>query len=312
MNRRNFISKSMVALTACGYSGLIPAIAAKSTQPGVATAEALAKDSKKNNRIGIQLYSVREELPKDFKGTLKKLADVGSKMGYKFAEAYGYDGKFIGKTLKETSEALSEVGMKLSGTHCGSGLLPADVKASEWDYWRKGADEMKEAGGRHLVQSWLPAKNLDELKQLTEQFNKIGTICKQGGVKFGYHNHHAEMKEMDGHVILDFLVKNTDPELVFFQMDLGHTLNGGGDILGYMSKYPHRFLSWHASDFKREQGYCEVGQGDVPYEKLLEIAESYGLEDLTVEQETGGDIFASCRNDFNYLIKFDWTWKKKS
>jgi sugar phosphate isomerase/epimerase len=298
----------MFALTACGYSGLIPAMAAKSTHSGALTAEAFSTmASKQTNRIGIQLYSIREDITKDFNGSLKKLADIG----YKYAEAYGYDGKFLGKTLKETSKALSEVGMKLSGTHCGSGLLPADTQSKEWDYWRKGAEEMKAAGGRHLVQSWLPAKNIDELKQLAEQFNKIGTICKKGGVKFGYHNHDAEFKEMGGHVILDFLVQNTDPKLVFFQMDMGHTINGGGDILGYMSKYPRRFLSWHATDFKRGQGYCEVGKGDVPYEKLFELAVSNGLEDLTVEQETGGDIFLSCKNDFDYLIKYDWAKKKK-
>ncbi|MDR1722747.1 MAG: sugar phosphate isomerase/epimerase [Tannerella sp.] len=298
MNRRDFLSKSIVAAAASYYG--VNSLTAATNSTSLTTTAAKAK-----NRIGIQLYSVNKILPADFTGTLKKLADIG----YANAEAYGYDGAFIGKSLKETATALKDVGMKLSGTHCGSGLLPTDTSTKEWDYWRKGADEMKAAGGRHLVQSWLPAKTLDELKRLAEQFNKIGEICKKGGVKFGYHNHNAEFKDMDGEIILDFLVKNTDPKLVFFQMDLGHTVNGGGNILEYMSKYPHRFLSWHASDFKRGQGYCEVGKGDVPYTELFKIAKSYGLEDLTVEQETEGDIIASCKWDFDYLINFDWTKK---
>ena len=108
-------------------------------------------------------------------------------------------------------------------------------------------------------------------------------------------------------MILDVLLRNTDPGLVFFQMDMGHVVNGGGDILNYFQHYPGRFLSWHASDFKKGQGYTEVGQGDVPYDTLFDMAVSYGLEDLTVEQEVGGDIYASCKVDFDFLIKYAWT-----
>jgi sugar phosphate isomerase/epimerase len=297
MDRRNFLQKgAMAVLAGCGMSSIPAEVLAAST-------------AKKGNRIGIQLYSIRESLPKDFRGSLKKLADIG----YYFAEAYGWDGKtFIGKSLKETAATLADVGMKLSGTHCGTGLLPDDVNAKEWDYWRTSAQAMHDAGGRHLVQSWLPVdKTLDDLKRLAAQFNKIGEICKRGGVKFGYHNHHSEFQQVEGNAILDVLIQNTDPALVFFQMDLGHTVNGGGDILGYMGKYPKRFLSWHASDFKRGAGYTEVGNGDVPYAELFKIAKSYGVEDLTVEQETGGDIYDSCKNDFDYLAQFAWTKVKK-
>jgi len=294
MRRRDFLTKSAMAAALCCTGKYISA-----------SPKAFFNPQKAKNRIGIQLYSVNKQLPDDFAGTIKKLAD----MGYSYAEAYGYNGAFLGKTLKETNQTLNEHGMQLSGTHCGSGLLPEDTRNKEWDYWRKGVTDMMEAGGKHLVQSWLPAQNLDELKKLAAQFNKIGEMCLRGGVSFGYHNHHAEFKEMDGHVILDFLIQNTDPKLVFFQMDLGHTLNGGGNILEYHRKYPGRFLSWHASDFKKGQGYCEVGKGDVPYEELFKIADSYGIKDLTVEQETEGDIFASCKNDFDYLIKFPWTTK---
>ncbi|MDR2848901.1 MAG: sugar phosphate isomerase/epimerase [Bacteroidales bacterium] len=297
MDRRNFLQKgTMAVLAGCGMSAI----------PANAFAAATAK---KGNRIGIQLYSIRESLPKDFQGSVKKLADIG----YHYAEAYGWDGKsFMGKSLKETAAILADVGMQLSGTHCGTGLLPTDINNKEWDYWRTSAQEMHAAGGRHLVQSWLPVeKTLDNLKRLAAQFNKIGEICKQGGVKFGYHNHHAEFQQIEGNAILDVLIQNTNPALVFFQMDLGHTVNGGGDVLGYMRKYPKRFLSWHASDFKRGGDYTEVGSGDVPWMELFNIAKSYGLEDLTVEQETGADIYASCKTDFDYLAQFAWTKVKR-
>jgi sugar phosphate isomerase/epimerase len=268
--------------------------------PAVAAPEATGK-----NRIGLQLYSIRETLPNDHEGCLKKLAD----MGYSYAEAYGFNGSvFLNKRLTEWSRMLNDVGMQLSGTHCGTGLLPADVTAGEWDYWRKSIDEMNAAGGKRLIQASLPAgKTADEVKRSAEQFNRIGELCRAGGIKFGYHNHHSEFRLMDGEVLYDLLLLNTDRNLVFFQMDMGHTVNGGGDILAYMKKYPGRFLAWHASDFKKGQGYTETGQGDVPYDALFELAASYGLEDLTVEQETGGDIYASCRKDIEFLSKYPWT-----
>jgi sugar phosphate isomerase/epimerase len=267
-----------------------------------------APGAKSRNRIGIQLYSIRETLPADGQGCLKKLSD----MGYSYAEAYGFDSHtFLNKPLKEWSSMLKDVNMQLSGTHCGTGMLPADVQAGEWDYWRKSIDGMSAAGGKRLTQSFLPAgKTADEVKRTAEQFNRIGELCKAGGIKFGYHNHHSELGRVDGEVIYDLLLRNTDPKLVFFQMDLGHVVNGGGDILAYLRNYPGRFLSWHASDFKKGQGYTEVGQGDVPYDALFKQAASYGLEDLTVEQETEGDIYASCKNDFNFLAKYPWTKAK--
>jgi sugar phosphate isomerase/epimerase len=297
MNRRNFICNSFAALVASyGLKGMASPTAAK-------------PDSKNKNRIGIQLYSIREQLPGDKEGCLKKLSDIG----YSYAEAYGFDSKtFLGKSLKEWSKMLMDAGMQLSGTHCGTGILPSDMHSTEWDYWRKSTDEMKAAGGKYLAQSFLPAyKTVDELKRIAEQFNKIGELCNGGGVKFGYHNHHAEFKKIEGEVILDVLLRNTDPELVFFQLDLGHAVNGGGDILSYFRNYPGRFLAWHASDFKKGQGYTEVGQGDVPYDELLKLAKSYGLEELTVEQETGRDILASCKKDFDFLAKYPWTKVKR-
>jgi sugar phosphate isomerase/epimerase len=293
MDRRDFIRKSVVAAACCGLN------------VGQAWPAAAVRGAEGKRRIGLQLYSIRETLPGDHAGCLKRISD----MGYLYAEAYGFDGSvFLKKRLTEWSAMLKDTGMQLSGTHCGTGLLPADVKAAEWDYWRKSIDEMNAAGGKRLIQSFLPAgKTLDELKRTAEQFNRIGELCRAGGIKFGYHNHHSELRQVEGEVALDVLLRNTDAALVFFQMDLGHVANGGGDITAYMRNYPGRFLAWHASDFKKGSGYTEVGQGDVPYDALFDLAASYGLEDLTVEQETGGDIYAACGRDFDFLAKYSWT-----
>jgi sugar phosphate isomerase/epimerase len=299
MDRRSFINKSIVAAVACyGLNGsLFSAMAANTAEAAV---------FKNKNRIGIQLYSIREYLTDDFRGSLQKIADAG----YAYAEAYGFDGStFLGKSLKETNKILNDLGMQLSGTHGGTGVLPADVHAKEWDYWRKSAPEVKAAGGKHIVQAWLPAEpTLDALKRFAEQLNNAGEICKKAGVKFGYHNHNTEFKpEVEGHAVIDILLQNTDPKLVSFQFDLGHALNGGADLLAYLKKYPKRFIWWHASDFKRGQGYVELGHGDVPWDDLFKIAKSYGVEDLTMEHEDGADRFDICKRNFDFLAKYPWT-----
>jgi len=289
MNRRQFISRSAAALAIGSIAGCAMA----------------AKPNKR--RIGIQLYSVKDELPKDFEGTLKKL----SAMGYSSVEPYGFTSeKFIGRiTMKELSVMVKDMGMTISGTHTGSGLLPENTNAPEWDFWKKCAEYIKSGGGKWAIQAGFPGANsLDDLKRVAAFFNNAGEVCKQGGVKFAYHNHYAEFEKIDGEVILDYLIKNTDPKLVFFQMDLGHTVNGGGDCVRYLRDFPGRIPLWHASDFDAaSRTYTEVGKGSVPYPALFGLAQSSGLEHLIVEQETEGDIFASCKADFDYLKQFEWT-----
>ena len=294
MNRRHFISTS-AALLALGSVAGSRAFAAL----------ALAAKSNKG-RIGIQLYSVKDELPKDFEGTLKKLSDIG----YSAIEPYGFNGdKFFDRTMKELAVIVKDMGMTISGTHTGSGILPADTNAKEWDFWKKCSSSLSSGGGKYAIQAGYPgAKTIDDLKRIAEHFNRVGEVCKKGGVKFAYHNHNNELRKIEGEVILEFLIKNTDPKLVFFQLDMGHALNGGGDCLRYLNDYKGRIPLWHASDFNMEsRKYVEVGKGSVPYAQMFEIANKSGLVQLTVEQETGGEIFESCKVDFDYLKQFKWT-----
>ena len=287
MNRRQFITKSAAVLALSSVAGC-------------------CDNGKTQRRIGIQLYSVKDELPKDFEGTLKKLSAIG----YSAVEPYGFTSeKFFGRTMKELSVMVKDMGMTISGTHTGSGLLPEDPNAPEWDFWKKCAEYVQSGGGKWAIQAGFPgAESLDDLKRIAAFFNRAGEVCKEGGIKFAFHNHHAEFGKVDGEVILDYLIKNTDPKLVSFQLDLGHTVNGGGDCVHYLRDFPGRIPLWHASDFDAvNRKYTEVGKGSVPYPALFDLAESSGLEQLTVEQETEGDIFDSCKTDFNYLKQFKWT-----
>ena len=292
MNRRQFINRSAALLAAgsiVGYYGC----------------SKLNKGS-----IGIQLYSVKDELPKDFEGTLKKL----SAMGYSSVEPYGFNGdKFIERiTMKDLSVMVKDMGMTISGTHTGSRMLPENINDPAWDIWKKIAAELKSGGGTWAIQASVPGggsiDSLDNIKRVAAHFNRVGEVCKKGGVKFAFHNHTEVFAKINGEEILDLLIKNTDPNLVFFQLDLGHTVNGGGDCIRLIRTYPNRIPLWHASDFdKANKKYIEVGKGDVPYKALFDLPKSGGLKNLTVEQETGGDIFAACKTDFDYLKQFKWT-----
>ena len=149
---------------------------------------------------------------------------------------------------------------------------------------------------------------MDDLKRIAAHFNRVGEVCKKGGVKFAYHNHDAELRKLDGEVILEFLIKNTDPKLVSFQLDMGHVVNGGGDCVQLLRSYSKRIPLWHASDFdKPNRKYVGLGKGSVPYPALFDLAKSSGLELLTVEQENEVDTFALCKQDFDYLKQFKWT-----
>ena len=292
MNRRQFINKSALLLAAGSMAGqsMLAATAAQSSK----------------SRIGIQLYSVKDELPKDFTGTLKKLADIG----YSSVEPYGFTkDDFFGHTMKELSAIVKDMGMTVSGSHIWSSIKVNNPTEKEWDFWKNCAGILTSGGGKYAVQSSIPkVETLDDLKRIVSYFNQAGKICKEGGVRFAFHNHFDEFRKVDGEILLDYLIKNTDPKLVFFQLDMGHVVNGGGDCEHYLRNYPGRIPLWHASDFNlSNRQYTEVGKGSVPYVKLFDLAKSSGLEQLTVEQETQGDIFASCKADFDYLKQFAWT-----
>jgi len=293
MNRRQFISRSATALA---LSNLVGHEAFASLAP-----------APNKGRIGIQLYSVRDDLPNDFLGTLKKIAA----MGYSQVEPYGFSSeKFFNYTMKELSKIVGDMGMTISSVHTNSRLLPEDTNAPEWDFWKNGAEYLKSGGGKYAVQAGFPgSRNLtiDELKRIAAHFNRVGEVCKKGGIRFAFHNHDGELKKVEDEVILEFLIKNTDPELVFFQIDLGHVVNGGGDCYRYMRDYPKRIAMWHASDFHAtNRVYTILGKGSVPYPALFEMADSTALEVLTVEQETRVNTLAACEADFNYLKQFKW------
>ncbi|MDR2039572.1 MAG: TIM barrel protein [Bacteroidales bacterium] len=241
--------------------------------------------AKKKKAIGVQLYSVREDIQKDFDGTIKALVE----MGYQRMESFGYrDGKFFGKTPKELKQYLADLGVTMTGSHTGSGLLAED-DTKGWDFWKKNAADTIELGCKWIVQAGYPhqqLKSISDVKRLADQFNKCGEIAKSNGLKFAFHNHVDEFHELEGQIPYDVMIENTDKNLVTFQMDTAQLVYGGFSCHEYVKKYPGRFANWHLKDANPDgKGSTEFGKGLVDFEALFAVADIAVLEDYYVEQE---------------------------
>lgn len=247
-----------------------------------------------NPNIGLQLYSLRNEIKEDLAGSLKKISEIG----YKNLEAAGYsDGKFYDMDPAAFKSLVESYDMKLTSSHVTfKNDKISDVLSAH-----------KEAGVKYMVWPWLndeQRKNLDAYKKLAENFNAIGEMCNQNGMKFGYHNHAFEFKAIDGVIPYDLLLESTDPDLVFMQIDLYWAVYAGKDPIAYFEKYPGRFKLWHVKDMAagEQKEMTEVGTGIIDYNKIFEYASVSGMKEFFVEQDViKGDGFESVKKSFGYL-----------
>lgn len=247
-----------------------------------------------NKMIGIQLYTIRDLVSSDLKGTLKKLA----KIGYKTIEAAGYnDGTFYGMLPKDYSNFVADMGLIPLSSHAGVPLENA----------QKIIDDHAEAGITYLVVPSIPAerrKTLDDYFKIANEFNEIGELCKKSGLTFGYHNHAFEFEVVDGRKPYDVLLSNTQADLVTMQLDTYWMIYGESDPIEYFNNYPGRFKLWHVKDMddspKRES--TEIGSGIIDFPELFDNSDSAGLEYYFVEQEEFKmDPVKSITQSFNYL-----------
>ncbi len=248
--------------------------------------------------IGLQLYTVREDIRKDLVGTLKKVAGIG----YKNLELAGYNnGKFYGKTPKEFKKITSDLGMKVLSSHSGVSEKRIDELI----------DSGLELGLEYIVMpSMGPNKHdtIDDFKKIADLFNSFGEKIKKAGLKFGYHNHSFEFKEIDGQIPYDILLKNTDKDLVGFEMDLFWIKKGGHEPLEYFKKYPGRFKLWHVKDMDSATGkFTEVGSGSIDFKTIFENSGLSGMEYYFVElDKSERPALESIEISFNYLNRADF------
>lgn len=247
----------------------------------------------KMGNVGIQLYTVRKEMEEDAVGTLEKLAKIGFK---ELEFARSAKGNYYGLAAKEAKKITRDLGMTIR-----SGHVQVDKD------WQQSVDAAAEAGQEYLICASMPSRGqtVENYQKCAETFNKAGEDCKKVNVVFGYHNHEAEFERVDGQVLYDILLNNTDPGKVKMEMDLGWIIMAGHDPFDYFKKYPGRFPLWHLKDMdKAKMQSTEFGKGMVDIPKFLVNAKKSGLKYFFLEQEEyANNAMESIQYDFDYLMK---------
>jgi sugar phosphate isomerase/epimerase len=269
--------------------------------------------------VGLQLYTVKDELAKDYDGTLAKVAAVG----YKEVELAG----FFGRKPAEIKASLDKAGL-----HCGSLHIPAPNQLTEaMDYAKViGAkyvitsvllpERFTEAGtkpDRDAMRAKLKSLTLDDYKSIAEQCNHMGEQAKQAGLQLGYHNHNIEFKPFPGGTGYDELLRSTDPKLVKLELDCGWMSSAGFNPATYISKYPDRYRMLHIKDFKltskpsfgmwppESPEPTELGRGSVDYKPIFSAAQKAGhIEWYYVEQEPPYEdmpVLEAIKVDYEYV-----------
>jgi sugar phosphate isomerase/epimerase len=267
--------------------------------------------------MGIQLYSVRDDMKKDPLGTLKQLAS----MGYKNVEHANYvDRKFYGYGAAEFKKILADMGMQMPSGHTVLGKNHWDAGKKDFtDAWKYTVEDAAAAGQRYVISPWLDQslrQTEDDLKRFMEVFNKCGELCKKSGMKFGYHNHDFEFSQKLGDkTVYDLILSNTDPSGVMQQLDTGNLYNGGVKAIDIVKKFPGRFESMHVKDEILATGGHEkyestvLGKGIVNVKEVIDLGRSSGgTVHFIIEQESyqGKTPIECAKEDLEVMKKWGY------
>ena len=263
---------------------------------------------------GIQLYSIRDDMKKNPLDTLKKLADVG----YRYVEHANYvDRKFYGYSAKEFKKILKGFGMRMKSGHTVMGVASWDQRKKDFtDAWKYTVEDAAIVGQQYVISPSLDIryrKDMDSLKRFMGVFNKSGELCKKSGMKFGYHNHDFEFNTiLDGVRLYDIMLKETDPDLVMQQLDIGNMYGAGGRALELLNQYPGRFPSLHVKDeIKSKEGSMGgyestiLGTGVIQVKEVVELSVKMSpAVHLIIEQESyQGKTPLSCVDEDLQIMK---------
>jgi len=271
----------------------------------------ISSSMKKDRRLAIQLYTVREAISKNLEKALEKVAALG----FKDLEIYGYDGTFFGRNRNEFQSILNNTGLKVISSHHQTGVV-GNGKGTLLNNWEKSVEDLKFIGSKYMVCSYLvpEERTTENYKKLPELLNKSAEITQQSGIQFAYHNHDFELDKLDGEqLIYDFVLDNTSPDLVKMELDLYWIKKAGFDPLDYFEKYPGRFPLWHVKDMQKDtKNFAEVGNGTIDFKRIFEAREKAGLQYWFVEQDSSEkDIFESLAMSKKYIDNNSFFFNKK-
>ena len=281
-SRRNFVkSGALIALGAAAFPRSIFA----------------AEKRKKKGMVGLQLYSIRDDMGKDPLGSLTQIA----KMGYEYVEHANYvDRKFYGYSAPEFRKMLDGLNLKMISGHTVMRKDHWDAAKNDFsDSWKYTVEDAAVLGQKWVISPSMDEtmrKTYDDFKKYMDIFNKSGELCKKSGMKFGYHNHDFEFREkLNNEKLFDIIMRSINPDLVALQLDMGNLYNGGAVALDVMNQYPGRFEIVHVKDEIAAKGGEEkyestiLGEGIVNTQKVVELASTKGgTKCYIIEQESYG------------------------
>lgn len=235
--------------------------------------------------IGLQLYTLREELPKNVKAVLEKVAASG----YTNVETYGFSIKdqFWGLSPVELKNILDENNLKAVSGHYNLGSFLYDGNTAELIASIEAAKTLK---SEFLTVPWVDEpfrKSLEDYKKIASRLNQAAKMCADSGLKLAYHNHEFEFQKHDGVTGYEILLNETDKNLVCFELDLYWVVRSGNDPLQLFKENPGRFKMWHVKDMDKQNQALntEVGSGLIDFKPFFAAAKQAGMVHFFVEQE---------------------------
>ena len=313
MNRRTFIGTSIAATLAAAAK---PSRAADSARSVGRSAAAHSID-----RVGLQLYTVRDAMKTDFEGTIAKVAATGYKE-VEFAGIFAADAGYFSRSAKDVRAILDKNGLAAPSCHAGY-----DVVEKKWP---EALEAAKIVGHSYIICPWIDEKQRKEpdgWKRAAELFNKAGEASNKAGVQFGYHNHSFEFdpaESLGGKLPYDFLLAETDPKLVTMELDLCWISVAGKDPVAYFDKFPGRFPLVHVKDWIKDptatDSYegatgsavkiggrlADVGQGSIDWKNLFAHAGKAGIQHYFVENDKPKSAFDDIKTSYDYLAKLQF------
>jgi sugar phosphate isomerase/epimerase len=277
-DRRSFLSTCGAALlgAACSRAGNTPT-------------------DQRLDRIGVQLYTVRRDMARDFEGTLARIAEIG----YREVEFAGYHDK----TPSEVRAVLTRLGLAAPSSH-----VPIEAFRRDIDGVIAAATQV---GHRYLVVPWLDPserRTIDDYRRIAEELNRFGEKVRAAGMQLGYHNHDFELAAIGGSVPLDILIERTDPNLLVLELDLYWVTKGGADPLTYFARTPGRVPLVHVKDSAGapEHRQVDVGQGTIDFKTIFSRREQAGIRHAFVEHDDPANPIETLRVSYEYLARLRW------
>ena len=272
--------------------------------------------SKPNEILGLQLYSVRDDMKKDPIGTLTQLA----KMGYKNVEHANYiNRKFYGYSAVEFKKILDDLGLKMPSGHTVMGKNHWDADKKEFsDSWKYTIEDAGYMGQKYVISPSMEESmrtTYDDMLRYMEVFNKCGELCQKSGMKFGYHNHWFEFGEKLNNIrVFDIMMKNMDPKLVIMQLDIGNMYIAGAKALDVLGEYPGRFEMLHVKDeiavnTAEKFESAILGKGVISSKEVIDLGRKIGGTSVfIIEQESYQNATAleSVKEDLAVMKKWGY------